>query len=149
MYVYVFVIHEVYNCCCCGPRESHTDVLMHVLRYMWYICCSCMYFLFSILPIRSCLTLHSIAVRVAFECGTSSSLSHSNTHARALHSVAIKLYRFHFHFLDDFPTLHTPYVTWKISTKSYMNRFVYYECIHECMRFKYLCVCIVFMCMHE
>lgn len=27
---------------------SHRDVLMHVLRYMWYICCSCMYFLFSI-----------------------------------------------------------------------------------------------------
>lgn len=49
---------------------SHRDVLMHVLRYMWYICCSCMYFLFSIVfsildPVSRSLSLHiAIAVRV-------------------------------------------------------------------------------------
>lgn len=49
---------------------SHRDVLMHVLRYMWYICCSCMYFLFSIVfsildPVSRSLSLHiTIAVRV-------------------------------------------------------------------------------------
>lgn len=101
VYVYVFVIHEVYNCCCCcrcGLCESHWDVLMHVLRYMWYICCSCMYFLFSIRysilsPLLSSLSFAVDSFRVAVW------LTHSNKHSHSLCTLhSIKLISFPFPF---------------------------------------------------
>lgn len=122
VYVYVFVIHEVYNCCCCrcGLCESHWDVLMHVLRYMWYICCSCMYFLFSIRYSILSLFLAVNSFRVAVW------LTHSNNHSHSLCTLhSIKLISFPFPF--PLSSLSIRNVR-KISTKSYMNRFVYTIC---------------------